>query len=233
MDRNRSFPARPPRSLRRQQFWVLGGTALAVGLLLAAGLGLADVVLFYQVQSTVGGTSSPFKFVNGGNYAAAHTQGLVTATYPNAQQVSVSESISGANGAYGSYVLDVLELQPTVTGAASWHYHVDVTRALVATGVNAAYVFYCTTAPTTVPDTGVPLASGTDANGNPWAIFAPTCAGTQVSLPLTALGTGTTIAISGTTSGTSLIFLSFGLAITNTGATTTTSALLTAVAISP
>ena len=211
----------------------LSTLAVLALVLTTLGVGVADVVLQYKTQTSVAGVTSPFKFVNGANYAAAHAEGLITTAYPNAQQVSVTAATVGADGAYGTYVLDVLELQPAATSASTWHYHFDVTTALVATGVNAAYVFYCTAAPTTVPDTGAPLASGTDANGNPWAIFAPTCAGTQVSESLTATATGTAITIAGTTAGTSLLFLSFGIAVTNSGATTTTAAIVTLVATTP
>ncbi|MCI4331111.1 MAG: hypothetical protein L3K19_04610 [Thermoplasmata archaeon] len=207
-----------------------GVTAIS---LLSVGLGVADVLLLYQGQSKVTGASSPFRFVNGGNYAAANAQGLSTNTYPNTQQVSVSASVTGINGAYGTYLLDVLELQPNVTSAATWHLRVDTTTALVATGVNAAYVFVCTSAPTTVPDTGAPVASGTDVRGNPWAIFAPTCAGSQYGDSLTAVTAGTSQTFVGVTAGTSLLYLSFALAVTNTGAATTTPASLTFVATTP
>jgi hypothetical protein len=226
------LPSRAPRARRRRVPMYLAAGLGALALLLV-GVGLGDVVLEYQTSDRAASTASPLKFVDGGNYAAAHTQGLVTNTYPNAQQVSVAVTVDGASGAYGTYVLDTLEVQPTVTTTATWHLHLDVTTALVATGVNAAYLFYCTSAPTAVPDTGASLASGTDANGNPWAIFAPTCAGTQVSLALTAVASGTVIALTGLTSGTSVLFLSFAMDVTNTGATTTTNAQVTLEATSP
>lgn len=207
-----------------------GAAAVAV---LVAGLGVADVLLAYQTQAKVGGASSPFRFVNGANYASANAQGLVTNTFPNPRQVSVSAAVTGANGAYGTYLLDVLELQSNVTSTATWHLRVDTTTALVATGVNAAYVFVCTAAPTAVPDTGAPVVSGTDAHGNPWAIFAPTCSGAQYGDPLTAVTTGTSQTFTGVTAGTTLLYLSFALAVTDTGAVTTTAAALTFVATTP
>ena len=209
--------------------------AVAVGLLAVAvvGAAVADVVLMFQTGEKAGSVGSPFVFANGGNYAAAHAQGLTTNTYPNTQSVSVSAKVAGAAGAYGTYLLDTLELVGNVTSASTWHVHLDVTTALVGTGINAAYVSYCTLAPTGVPDTGAPVASGTDANGNPWAIFPPTCAGTQSTLSLLSVGTGATVALASLTSGTTVLYLSFLLAVTNTGATTTTAGAVTVVASSP
>jgi len=226
-------PSAVPRARRRRRVPVAVAAAVIATVTIVAGIGIADVILQYRASTSASGTPSPFRFVNGGNYAVAHGQGLFTTTYPNAAQVSVSATMSGANGAFGSYLLDVLEVQAAVTSATGWHLRFDVSTALVATGLNAAYVFYCTAVPTTVPDTGAALAAGTDANGNPWAIFAPTCAGTQVALPLTATGTGTLVAFATLTTGTMLFSVSFGLAVTNTGAVTTTPAVLTLFATSP
>jgi hypothetical protein len=215
--------------LRRRTLALLLGI-LVVGTI--ASVGYADVILTYHGSASVSGTTSPFEFVNGGNYATANGQGFSVNTYPNAQQASVATSVSGADGAYGTYVLDTLEVASTVTTSATWSVSVAVSTPLVATGVNAAYVFYCTAAPTGVSLTGTPLASGTDANGNPWAIYAPTCPGSQTSLSLLASGSGTPLSLTGLTSGTSVLYFSFAVAVTNTGATTTTAASITLEATS-
>jgi hypothetical protein len=222
---------RVPPSTRRRSRW----TAIAVTLLAVATVGaaVADVVLMFQTGEKAGSVGSPLIFANGGNYAAAHAQGLTTNTYANAQSVSVTAALNGAAGAYGTYMLDTIEVVGNVATAATWHLHLDVTTALVGTGLNAAYVSYCSVAPTTVPDTGVPLASGTDVNGNPWAIFAPTCAGTQFTHSLLALGSGGTVTVVGLTAGTTVLYLSFLLAVSNTGVSTTTAAAMTLVASSP
>ncbi|MCI4319404.1 MAG: hypothetical protein L3K23_04625 [Thermoplasmata archaeon] len=217
----------PPR---RGRWLALAVSLLAVGVV---GAAVADVVLMFQTGEKAGSVGSLFVFANGGNYAAAHAQGLATNTYPNVQSVSVSAKVSGAAGAYGTYLLDTLELVGNITSATTWHVHLDVTTALVGTGLNAAYVSYCSQLPTGVPDTGVPISSGTDGNGNPWAIFAPTCAGTQSTLSLLAVGTGATVTVTSLTSGTTVLYVSFLLAVTNTGATTTTAGALTVVASSP
>lgn len=190
----------------------------------------ADVILTFQGTTSVGSANAPFRFVNGANYATASGQGFVLNTYPNAQQVSVAATVSGANGAAGTYALDVLEFQTAVATTVAWTVHLDVSAALVATGVNAAYVSYCSAAPTGVPDTGVALSSGTDGNGNPWALYAPTCPAGSVesSLPLSAPGTGAVVNVpAGTAAGVSVLYISFLIAVTNTGATTSTPAVMT------
>jgi hypothetical protein len=222
---------------RRVQRWVRRRpltALLVVGvLLLISGGVFADVILLYSASTRVTSTTSPFGFVNGGNYAVANAEGFVTNAYPNAQQVSVATTVSGAAGAYGTYALDVLRVDANVGSAQRWVLHLDVVSTLIATGVNAAYLFYCTQAPTGVPDTGVPLASGVDANGNPWAIFAPTCAGTEVGESLLTVATGTGVSFPGTTAGSSLLYLSFGVAVTNTGASTATPATVILSSTSP
>ncbi len=221
-----------PKSRRRLPRRILAAVLGVAVLGALLSVGYADVILTYHGSASVSGTTSPFQFVNGANYATAEGQGFAVNTYPNAQQASVAASVSGADGAYGTYVLDTLEVAAAVTSTATWSLSIAISTPLVATGVNAAYVFYCTAAPTGVTLTGTPLASGTDANGNPWAIYAPTCPGTQTSLSLLASGSGTPLTLTGLTSGTSVIFFSFALAVTNSGASTTTAASITLEATS-
>ncbi len=221
-----------PKSRRRLPRRILAAVLGVAVLGALLSVGYADVILTYHGSASVSGTTSPFQFVNGANYATAEGQGFTVNTYPNAQQASVAASVSGADGAYGTYVLDTLEVAATVTSTATWSVSIAISTPLVATGVNAAYVFYCTAAPTGVTLTGTPLASGTDANGNPWAIYTPTCPGTQTSLSLLASGSGTPLTLTGLTSGTSVIFFSFALAVTNSGASTTTAAGITLEATS-
>ena len=221
-----------PKSRRRLPRRILAAVLGVAVLGALLSVGYADVILTYHGSASVSGTTSPFQFVNGANYATAEGQGFTVNTYPNAQQASVAASVSGADGAYGTYVLDTLEVAAAVTSTATWSLSIAISTPLVATGVNAAYVFYCTAAPTGVTLTGTPLASGTDANGNPWAIYAPTCPGTQTSLSLLASGSGTPLTLTGLTSGTSVIFFSFALAVTNSGASTTTAAGITLEATS-
>ncbi len=201
-----------------------------VGAVLATSFVTADVVLVYQATTSAGGTASPFMFVDGGNYATASGLGFYVRTYPNAQQVSVATTVNGADGASATYLMDVLELRTTAATTVAWNLEIDVSTALVASGVNAAYISYCATAPTGVADTGLALSSGTDANGNPWAIYPPVCAG-EVNEALTAVGPGAIVPVAaGTASGVSVLYISFLIAVTNTGAATTTPASLSLVA---
>lgn len=216
------------RRLLRRFRWL--GLLAIVAVVLGSSYVVADVVLVFQASTSAGGAPSPFRFVDGGNYATASGQGFYARTYPNAQQLSVAATIHGADGASATYLMDVLELHTVAATTTPWTLEIDVSTALVATGVNAAYVSYCRTAPTGIADTGAVLASGTDANGNPWAIYPPACAG-EVNEAITAVGTGGTLTVpSGTGAGVAVLYLTFMLAVTNTGATTTTPASLSLLA---
>lgn len=227
--------ALPPLPRRRRQMSArLIGVLAAIGTLaVVIGTATAVVVLQYRTANHASSASSPFVFVPGGNAAIDHTEGLVTVSIPGPTSVTATVQQTGPKGAMGGYALDVLELQARVTSLNGWHFRVSVQTALAGTGINAAFVSYCTQAPTTVPATGAALASGVDANGNPWSIFAPTCAGASASVSVTSVGVGAPIAVASTTTGTSVLYISFAVAVTNTGATTTTAAALTLLATSP
>jgi hypothetical protein len=210
----------------------MAGAAAAV-LLLFVSSSLADVGLFYVSDVQVSGSRSPLQFIDGANYASASAQGFVTVSFATSQQVSLTASVKGGDGAYGTYLLDVIEVEALTNTSTGWHLEIDVTRALAATGVNAAYLFDCLASPTAVPDSGVALASGTDAAGDPWAVFSPTCAGTQEAISLQTAASGTGIAIPPLTYGVSALYLSFAVDVASGGATTTTSATITLLATSP
>ncbi len=228
--RARVAVARRARSRSLPRSVSLALLAAVLGVVVGSSFVAADVILTFQGTSSVGSANAPFRFVNGANYVTANGQGFVLNTYPNAQQVSVAAEVSGANGAAGTYALDVLEFQTAVATTVAWTVHLDVSTALVATGVNAAYLSYCSAAPTGVPDTGAALSTGTDANGNPWTLYAPTCpvGSVESNLPLNAPGTGATVTVpAGTAAGVSVLYISFLIAVTNTGATTSTPAVMT------
>lgn len=225
---------RTASSARRTRIaaFALGVAALALAGLIVAG-GLGEVALYYQTSPQAAGAPSPLRFVDGGNYASASTEGLLTVTFPTSQQVGFSATVRGVDGGYGTYLLDVVELQARTNSSIAWSLSLSVTQAMAATGLNAAYLFYCTSVPTGVPTTGTALASGTDAAGDPWAVYAPTCAGTSVSLPLTSTGAGSSIALAGLTFGTSVLFLSFATDVASGGLGPVTSATVVLSAISP
>ncbi len=223
---------RPPWSARSRAGGVLAAIAIA-GLLVVTTFALGDVVLSYEGSSQAAGAVSPFRFIDGGNYATASAEGFVSLTFPTTQQVGFAATLHGSDGADGTYALDVLELQARSNTTAGWSLALDVTKALSGTGVNAAYAFYCTLAPTGVSVTGTALASGTDSAGDPWAVYAPTCAGTQESLPLTGIGSGTAVTIATTTFGTTVLYLSFATDVASAGTGTITPASVVLEATSP
>jgi hypothetical protein len=205
-----------------------------VGVALLAVTNVAgDVALLFSGSTQSSGAKTPLMFINGANYAAANAEGFVTVAYATTQQVSLSASVRGANGAYGSYLLDVVEVEAVANTSLGWHLHLDVTKALAATGVNALYLFDCTASPTAVPDTGPTLASGTDVAGDPWAIFSPTCTGTQGATSLLSAGTGLNIPIPALAFGQSVLYLSFALSVSSGGASTASAATITLIAVSP
>lgn len=212
----------------------LGILAIGIAIAVVVGVGSADVILSYHSGDSIGpGAPSPFRFVNGADYPTAAAEGFVTNTYPNGAQVSVSTTLNGADGAYGTYLLDVLEVQATATETNTWALNLAVSTPLVASGLNAAYLFYCSQAPTGVPITSPPLSSGTDANGNPWAIYPVSCPGTGGYVPLTSIANGpVTVTLNGIHAGTSVLYISFGLAVTNAGSVTTTPGAVTLLASS-
>jgi hypothetical protein len=200
---------------------------VSIALLCVAGVGgsaFASVVLVYPSQDAAASANSPFGFVNGANYATLQGSGFVTTSYSNAQQLSVSVSASGADGAYGTYLLDVFEVQARVTSATTWSVVIAVGTPLTASGVNAAYLFYCTVAPGAVPASGTPLASGVGSNGNPWAVLAPACGGVAGDVSLLTSSAGTVVTILGTVAGTSILYCSLALDVSSSGASTTTPA---------
>jgi hypothetical protein len=203
-----------------------------VGLLFATAIVDATAVLVYTGHGQTGtDAASPFRFINGANYATVNGLGFQTDTFPSAGQVSIAVAAVGVDGAAGTYDLDTIEVQTVAATASAWTLSLSVSTPIIGTGINAAYVSYCTVAPTGVNDGAAPLASS-GAAGDPWSIYAPTCAGTQVNVDLLAAGVGTSIPVAnGVAAGTSVMFLSLLLSVSNTGATTTTAAQISLVGV--
>jgi hypothetical protein len=221
------------RQKRRSIFRTL---VVGIGIIVAAVLVvnvLGEVALLYSGGTTIAGARSPLRFTDGGDYASASAEGMVMVTFPTTQQVGFTAAVKGANGAYGTYLLDMVEVEALTNTSTGWHAHLAVVSPIVGTGINAAYVFACTTAPTAVPDSGAALASGTDAAGDVWAIYAPSCLGTQSSSSLLISGTGSTIALPGLVYGSSILFLSFAVAVSSAGASTTAAATVVLSTSSP
>jgi hypothetical protein len=203
-----------------------------VAALLAANA-TGDLALFYGGKDSTAGARSPLEFVDGGGYAAANAEGFASLSFTTTQQVGFTATLHGADGALGGYLLDLLEVEALTNTTTGWHLALNVTQALAGTGINAAYLFYCLAAPTGVPVTGTAIASGTDAAGDPWSVFAPSCSGSQDVLSLTAVGSGGALALPKLTFGVSELYLSFAIDLSSSGASTTTAASVVLTATSP
>ena len=124
-----------------------------------------------------------------------------------------------------------MQVETVVATTTAWTLSIAVDTALVGTNINAAYISYCTQAPTAVNDDAAPVASS-NAAADPWTIYAPTCAGTQVNVPMTAVGVGASVPVAnGVPAGTSVLFVSLLLSSGNAAATTTTPGALNLVAV--
>lgn len=208
-------------------------------LLLVATLGLsglvaAHVVVQSSASSVAGGKIAPFRFANPANYAPVLGLGIQTNSFPNAAATSVQLTLNGYAGSSGTYALDTLEVETVAATTVAWSVHLDVSVPMVASGVNTLWVSYCNKVPSAIPASGTPLASGTDASGNPWAVFAPTCpvGSIESSLELTGAGptAGAVVTVAaGTGAAQPVLYLSFLWAVGSTGVTTTTPAVVSIV----
>lgn len=199
-----------------------------------SGLVAAHVVVQNSASSAAGGTNAPFQFANAPNYPRANGLGVVTDAFPSATDTAVLVSLSGFSGSFGSYALDTLEVVTVARTSVAWTLHLDVSVPIAGSGINALWVSYCSRAPTQVPATGTPLASGTDINGNPWAIFAPTCPGGAIESSLDVTGAGPIVGApvnvpAGRAAGNVVLYISFLWAVGSTGVTTTTPGVVTLV----
>ncbi len=207
---------------------------LLVATLGLSGLVAAHVVVQASASSVAGGETAPFRFANPANYAPVLGLGIQSNSFPNAADTSVQVALRGYAGSSGTYALNTLVVQTVATTTVAWTVHLDVSVPMVASGVNTMWVSYCSRAPTAIPDSGTPLASGTDASGNPWAVFAPTCPAGSVESSLELTGAGPTAGAvvtvpAGTAAARSVLFLSFLWAVGSTGVTTTTPAVVSIV----
>ncbi len=208
-------------------------------LLLVATLGLsglvaAHVVVQSSASSVAGGQTAPFRFADPPNYAPVLGLGIQSNSFPNAAATSVQLTLNGYAGSSGTFALDTLEVETVAATTVAWTVHLDVSVPMAASGVNTLWVSYCNRAPTAIPDSGTPLASGTDASGDPWAVFAPTCPAGSIESNLELTGAGPTAGAvvtvaAGTAAARPVLYLSFLWAVGSTGVTTTTPAVVSVV----
>jgi hypothetical protein len=123
------------------------------GVILVSGTVVADVVLVFTVNHSLGANaSSPFQFQGGANYAAANALGFVSNSYPGVATttgVTVTTTISGV-ASVPVELFDMTEFATSVKLPAKATFaNVNVPAATVLTPSNVvcAYAFISTAAP--------------------------------------------------------------------------------------
>jgi hypothetical protein len=228
-------PGRRPRRRRRStSFALLVGFAAFGAAAVAVAAGLPAVWLIQSDASAAGpNRSNPLVFALGPNYASAAAEKVVSLTVVPPNSVAVTGTVSGSNGSLGRYALDVLLVRANVATSSTWRLTLSTTTALTGPGVNAAFAFVCTLAMTGVAPNNPAVSSGTDSHGDPWRIVAPTCAGTERSISLTTASVGIPVSVGALTAGSTVLYVSFALALLDTGPGVGTPGTLTLVASSP
>jgi hypothetical protein len=207
---------------------VFGIAAVAVAAALPA------VVLRHGDGSIVGpNQTNPLVFALGPNYASDAAEKAVSLSVVSPSAVAVAGTVSGSNGSLARYSLDVLVVQANRTTSATWHLTISTATAVTGAGVNAAFVFVCTLPMTAVAPNHPAVSTGTDSHGDPWRIVAPTCAGTEQAISLTTVAAGTPIPIGALTLGSAVLYLSFAVAVLDTGPGVGTPGAVTLMATSP
>lgn len=151
---------------RRNKFATLGIIALGIVIIMITS-GLANVVLTYVIYNNVAANvNSPFDFVNGGNYATAHTLGIYTGviTAPANQLTTTLAAIQYVT----AEVYDVAEFDTVAVTTVTSHVTtvaVPVPVAVAGSGVVCAYAF--------ISDY-VPLTGGAAIAGEPAGCAAVT-----------------------------------------------------------
>jgi hypothetical protein len=232
------LPAIPPRPHRRAgrfgSFSLLLGLASLGAVAVAVAAGVTGAVLLAPASSRTGATQvNPFVFALGPNYPSDSAENAVALAVVAPSAVSVSGTVYGSNGSLARYSLDVLVVQANRSTASPWHLTLSTAVALVGSGVNAAFAFACTQPMTGVAPPNPPVSTGTDSHGDPWRIVAPTCAGVERSLSLTLVAPGVAIPVGSPIGGGTVLYLSFAVAVEDTGAGIGTPGTLTLVATSP
>jgi hypothetical protein len=232
------FPPRSPTSSRRRGR--SGSLALLLGLAavgcaaVAVAAGVTGAVLLTQVGGGIGpNQTNPFVFALGPNYASDAAENAVALTVVAPADVTVTGTVSGSNGSLARYALDVLVINANRNTASTWHVGLSTTTALTGAGVNAAYAFLCTRTMSRVAPVNPPLSTGIDSHGDPWRIVAPTCAGVERSISLTSVSSGVAIPLGALVTGSTVLYVSFAVALLDSGPGIGSAGTLTLVATSP
>ncbi len=228
------FPSQNAAVRRRKPVRWLPILAI-LGILLASGTVLADVVLSYSAENGLGANAtSPFLFQNGGNYAAAHSLGIATNAYASGTSgPTVTTTISGVVGVpVEAYNVTQLATGTTIPAATTFGNVLAVNPStLTPTNVVCAYAFVSTAAPSpgTTGVSGAP--TGCSATVPTLGLVSTGC-GTHATAQVATINlltgaingsiatSGCTVA-SGTASGVIVLYVSY--AVTTSGAVTATS----------
>jgi hypothetical protein len=166
-DQNQMPKNRPrPPDRRKPVRWLT--LLVSLGVVLVSGTVVADVILAYTANNSIGpNISSPFIFQKGGNYASANSLGVATDAFPGAgaNGVTVTTTLAGIQSVPVG-LLDVNEFAvgASATPAASTIHtpYVPAPSVVAIAGVVCAYAFISNGAPTfgTTSVTGAPAGCG-------------------------------------------------------------------------
>jgi hypothetical protein len=193
---------------------------VAAGIVLVTGTVVADVVLSYVATNGIGGPgNSPFQFQNGANYAGAHALNVLTNTYATGTSgPAVTSTISGI-AALPVYINDGTEFATAMAiGTDTAVLGTPLaTGAITTTGVTCAWAFISEG----VPSTGTSIATGCATVAVPTVAAGGPCGAAnthvyEVNL-LTHATTGTFDACTliGTATGTTVLWISYGIETTS------------------
>jgi hypothetical protein len=142
--------ARPP-SRRKPVRWLT--MLVGVGVILVSGTVVADVILAYTANDSIGpNIASPFLFQKGGNYASASSLGVATDAFPAAGNsgVTVTTTLAGIQ----SVPVGLLDINEFAVGASATPAsatvktpYVPSPSAVAIAGVVCAYAFISNGAP--------------------------------------------------------------------------------------
>jgi hypothetical protein len=231
MSESMESPRTPSR--RKPVRWL--SILVGLGVILVAGSVVADVVVAYAASNGVGpNTGSPFRFQQGGNYAAANAVGVITNTYPGggSNGPAVTTTLNGISSV-PVMQFDVTEFATAIlttrTGTLA-NVNVPAPVGVAPAGVVCAYAFVSTAVPT-LGTTGVAGApAGCSATLPTLGAVSAGCVGgsavTAVVNLLTGAVSGTTLAGActvpvGTAAATIVLYISY--AITTNAAVVATS----------
>jgi hypothetical protein len=210
------------------------------GVILVSGTVVADVVLVFTVDHTLGANaSSPFQFQGGANYAAANALGFVSNSYPGVATttgVTVTTTISGV-ASVPVELFDMTEFATSVklpAKATFANVNVPAATTLTPSNVVCAYAFVSTALPSfgtgaiagapagcsaTLPTLGA-VSAGCGASATAQTAVVNLLTGVVTGTSIGTPNSGCTTALN-TAAGTTVLYVSY--AITTTGAVTTTS----------